>query len=56
MHGDKNKAKSEENREAGNAAFYSRNFRQAQILYSMAVFTAPPPWQQENKESAGKKP
>ena len=33
--------KSEGNREAGNSSFYSGNYRQALILYSIAVFTAP---------------
>ena len=41
MFGDKSKSLSEEHRESGNAAFYSGNFRQAQILYSIAVFKAP---------------
>ena len=50
MYGDKSEGKSEVNREAGNAAFYSGNFRQAQILYSIAVFTAPPPRQQHQDE------
>eukprot|EP00095_Tigriopus_kingsejongensis_P011484 maker-scaffold626_size122949-snap-gene-0.33 protein:Tk11484 transcript:maker-scaffold626_size122949-snap-gene-0.33-mRNA-1 annotation:"set and mynd domain-containing protein 4-like" len=40
VHGDKNDTKSVENREAGNASFYAGNFRQAQILYSSAVFWA----------------
>lgn len=42
MPGQKNNEKSEENREAGNAAFYSGKYLQAQILYSAAVFTADP--------------
>ena len=33
--------KSEGNREGGNSSFYSGNYRQALILYSIAVFTAP---------------
>ena len=36
-----NRDKSEGNREAGNSSFYSGNYRQALILYSIAVFTAP---------------
>ena len=33
--------KSEGNREGGNSSFYGGNYRQALILYSIAVFTAP---------------
>ncbi|TRY63413.1 hypothetical protein TCAL_02645 [Tigriopus californicus] len=40
MPGVKNNEKSEESREAGNAAFYAGKYLQAQILYSGAVFTA----------------
>ena len=41
--GIKSKEKSVSNRETGNAQFYAGNFKQAQILYSVAVFTAPAP-------------
>ena len=40
-YGSKTRQKSAENREAGNAQFYAGNFRQAEILYSVAVFKAP---------------
>ena len=37
----KNKEQSIKNREAGNAQFYAGNYKQAQLLYSVAVITAP---------------
>ncbi len=40
-YGTKSREKSIQNREAGNAQFYVGNYKQAQILYSVAVFTAP---------------
>ena len=40
LYGDKNNTRSAEKREAGNAQFYAGNFRQAQIMYSIAVFCA----------------
>ena len=43
MFGTKSKEKSIQNRESGNAQFYAGNFKQAQMLYSVAVFAAPPP-------------
>ena len=39
----KSKEKSLSNRETGNTQFYVGNFKQASILYSVAVFTAPEP-------------
>lgn len=47
-HGVKSKEKSVQNREAGNSQFYAANFKQAQILYSMAVFSAPAPSKESN--------
>ena len=40
LHGEKNNSRSAEKREAGNAQFYAGNYRQAQIMYSIAVFCA----------------
>ena len=40
-YGLKSSEKSKKNREAGNAQFYAGNIKQAQFLYSVAVFTAP---------------
>ena len=40
-YGFKSREKSKSNREAGNAQFYAGNIKQAQFLYSVAVFTAP---------------
>ena len=40
LHGEKNNSRSAEKREAGNAQFYAGNYRQAQIMYSVAVFCA----------------
>ena len=40
LYGEKNATRSNEKREAGNAQFYAGNFRQAQIMYSIAVFCA----------------
>ena len=40
LYGDKNGDRSAEKREAGNAQFYAGNYRQAQIMYSVAVFCA----------------
>ena len=42
-YGQKSREKSVSNRETGNAQFYAGNFKQAAILYSVAVFTAPAP-------------
>ena len=39
--GIKSSEKSKNNRERGNAQFYAGNIKQAQFLYSVAVFTAP---------------
>lgn len=47
-YGLKSAEKSVKNREAGNSQFYAGNFKQAQILYSMAVFTAPAPSKESN--------
>jgi tetratricopeptide (TPR) repeat protein len=47
-YGEKSKEKSVQNREAGNAQFYAGNFKQAQILYSVAAFKAPKPGPKSN--------
>ena len=46
--GKKSAEKSKANRERGNAQFYAGNLKQAQILYSVAVFAAPPPSNKSN--------
>ena len=38
--GEKDNHRSAEKREAGNAQFYAGNYRQAQMMYSVAVFSA----------------
>ena len=40
VYGEKNANRSAEKRDAGNAQFYAGNYRQAQIMYSVAVFSA----------------
>ena len=39
LYGEKNSKKSAEKREAGNAQFYAGNYRQALMLYSVAVYS-----------------
>ncbi len=46
--GEKSGVRSQQNRTAGNEAFAAGSLRQAQILYSCAVFVAPSPWVEED--------